>query len=98
MWMIFFNVISIQIMHYVFGHKNEINSSILTMCTKTKKWLIKYFKVSGITTMKKQVDINDSSIHKKYEEINNKMKWPWNGKTTCQENNWFVSKYNFQFI
>jgi hypothetical protein len=33
--------------------------------------------------MRKQVDIKNSSIHKKYEEVNNKMKWPWNGKTTC---------------
>jgi hypothetical protein len=44
------------------------------MCTKAKKLLIKYFKVSGITTMRKQVDIKNSSIHKKYEEVNNKMK------------------------
>ncbi len=60
-------------MHF-FCNKNAINSSILTMCTKAKKLLIKYFKVSGITTMRKQVDIKNSSIHKKYEEVNNKMK------------------------
>jgi hypothetical protein len=62
-----------QIMSCILCHKNLVNAT--NPRTQGKRKLISHFKTNGITSSKKQVDVNHGPIVKKFEEgVNNLLK------------------------
>ncbi len=77
-------------MHCMLCYEKLVSPTILGQRTKLKKWLVFYFKSSGITKLKKHVNGNHFLIArnfgKKIEQYHKKAC----GKTTCKERSTIV--------
>jgi hypothetical protein len=62
-----------QIMHFILCYNNFVNA--FSFKTQTRKGLISYYKINGITTFNKPVNANHGIVTKTFEgEINNPLR------------------------
>ncbi len=62
-----------QIMHFIICYNNLVDAS--SFKTQTRKGLISYYKINGITTFNKHVNANHAIVTKTFEgEINNPLR------------------------